>query len=704
MLPRRTPALRGQLLLSTFAIALIAAPAAAQETPAADDGVFQMLGRMIFGAGTAKVAIDTPQAVTALEQADIDQKQPKTLSDLLKGVPGVQTAGASARPLGQAFNIRGIGATEQAASEDRIKVTIDGAPKFFEGYRMGAFFGDLELFKRVEILRGPASSTLYGTGTIGGVIAFTTKDASDFLADGETTALRFKGDYGSNGDSTGAGVILAHRAGNAEFLASLHKSDSGVLKDGAGNDILGTEFDGTSALLKSKFSFGEADDQSVTLSYSRSSADLKNTQVVQTGGSAFFSVFGLADIATTDDTATVTYSHGVAGNDLLDLKVQLSYTNTTVDKSNFHDGAFSCGPGNLAILCDSTYGYETFALKVENTADLSFGGWQNFLTTGVQFTEQTRTASSTSGNFAFHPEGKDSKVGVYAQGEFTLNERFVLIPGIRFDFGDRDPSAAVIAAGGDATNDTAMSASLAALYKFTETFSVFASYSTTERMPTLDELYTSSGTQAASFNLEKEKAETIELGFTVDKQNLISEGDVLQVKATAFHNDLEDLITRNTGAPAGTAYYTNIGKAAIWGAELEASYDAERWFASASWSSVKSQNRVTGAQLAETPAENVSLSLGMKLPEQNLTLGWRGYYFDEISTGAATTTGNALAGKSYDTHDLFVAWKPDEGALRGLEVNFAVENMFDKAYINNLALDNGVGRNYKISVAKSVTW
>lgn len=30
--------------------------------------------------------------------------------------------------------------------------------------------------------------------------------------------------------------------------------------------------------------------------------------------------------------------------------------------------------------------------------------------------------------------------------------------------------------------------------------------------------------------------------------------------------------------------------------------------------------------------------------------------------------------------------------------------MFDKTYRNNLALDNAVGRNYKLSVAKSVSW
>ena len=140
------PARRG-LVLTTAAALALSAPAMAQE---AEEGVFQMLGRIIFGTGTAKVAIDTPQAVTALEQEDLDRKQADTIGDLLKAVPGVQSAGASTRPMGQAFNIRGIGNSEQTASEERIKVVVDGAPKFFEQYRMGSFFGDIELFKRVD--------------------------------------------------------------------------------------------------------------------------------------------------------------------------------------------------------------------------------------------------------------------------------------------------------------------------------------------------------------------------------------------------------------------------------------------------------------------------------------------------------------------------------------------------------------------------
>ncbi|MFE3838490.1 TonB-dependent receptor domain-containing protein [Pseudogemmobacter sonorensis] len=701
----KTPALRRRLLASATILALCATPAAAQQS----EGFFQMLGRIILGTGTAKVAIDTPQAVTALEQGDIDQLQPQTLSDLLKGVPGVQTSGASARPLGQAFNIRGIGATDTASSEDRIKVTVDGAPKFFEGYRMGSFFGDLELFKRVEVLRGPASSTLYGTGAIGGAVVFTTKDASDFLADGESSALRFKGSYGSNRDHTGLGATYATRVGNSEFLASLNKSDSDVIKDGGGNELRGTEFDAYSALVKGKWYFGNDDDQSLTFSYSRTEADLKGTEVVQTGGNASMSaLFGQTDLKTVDDTATLTWNHGFAGNDLLDLTVQLSYSDTTVDRSNF-TGGLPCGPGTLSILCDSSYGYRTVTLKVENVSDVSFGAWQNYLTVGVQLSEQERTASSVLGSFTFHPEGTDRRIGVYAQGEFTLNDRFVLIPGVRVDFGDRDPSAAVIALGGEAVDDTAVSASLAALYEFNDNLSVFGSYSTTERMPTLDELYATrsagGAVYAPSLNLDKESAETIEIGFAYQQTGLFSADDFFGVKITGFHNDMTDLIANNTSGVSGEDGLINIDAARIWGAELEASYDAERWFASLAWSKVKSKNMDTGAQLANTPAENVALTLGAKLPEQNLILGWRGYYFDSISTGAAHSLGRPdLAGKAYDTHDLFVTWRPDEGALAGLEVNLAVENVFDKEYLNNLASDVAPGRNAKLSIAKNFTW
>ena len=706
---RRLPGPRACLLSTATVLALGAAPAVAQQ---ADEGLFQMLGRIIFGTGTAKVAIDTPQAVTALEQDDLDRKQAGNIGEMLKGVPGVQAAGASARPMGMAFNIRGIGNSEQTASEERIKVVVDGAPKFFEQYRMGSFFGDLELFKRVEILRGPASSTLYGSGTIGGVVAFTTKVAADYLGEGETSALRFKLGYESNGDVMKPGVIYAHRAGNADFLLALNTSHGGDKKDGAGTVIAGTAHDAVSGLAKGTLTFGNDGDQSLTLALSRTDTDLAQAAVAQSGGATNIPVFGFADIHAVDDTATLTWRNRFAANDLLDLTVQLSYTDTDVEKSNFSNGAF-CSVGTFQVLCPGEFGYATTTLKIENTADLSTGDWQNFLTFGVQLSEQKRSATSLLGPLGFHPEGTDKKVGVYAQGEFVWNDRLTIIPGLRVDFGDRTPSAATAALGGTSATDEAISPKLSALYKLNDSWGVFGTIARTERMPTLDELYSTDGGRLPSLDLEKESADSFELGVTYQREGIFAEDDTLQLKATAFHNDLSNLIVTN-GATGAVPRYLNVRSAEIWGGELEASYDAERWFASLGYSNVKSAYRdmpnpaANGLTVADTPAENVALTLGAKFPNRGLIIGWTAYYYDAITTNSVATTAAGTITPThtpgYDTHDLFVTWKPEDGALAGMDVTLTVENVFDADYKNNLSLDRAQGMNAKLSIGKNFTW
>ncbi len=706
------PATRACLLSTATILALGAAPVAAQE---AEDGLFQMLGRIIFGTGTARVAIDTPQAVTALEQEDLDRRQAGNIGELLKGVPGVQAAGASTRPLGQAFNIRGIGNSEQTASEERIKVVVDGAPKFFEQYRLGSFFADPELFKRVEVLRGPASSTFYGSGTIGGVVAFTTKDASDFLAEGETTALRFKLGYETNGNAVRPGILYAHRAGNAEFLLALNTSTGGDKRDGSGTVIAGTAHESASGLFKGKLAFGNDSDQSLTLSLSRTHIDLDDAPVAQTGGAAFIPSFGFADIHSVDDTTSLIWRHEFAGNDLLDLTVQLSHTNTDVSKRDFSGSALSCAPGQFQVLCESDFGYPTTSLKIENTADISGGAWQNVLTFGLQFTEQTREATSAIGPLPFHPEGSDRKLGVYTQGEFIWNDRLTLIPGLRIDFGDRTPSAFTASLGGESAEYNAVSPKISALFKLNDHWGVFGTLARTERMPTLDELYSTDAGRLVSPGLDLEKANSVEAGLTYQREGLWSEGDSLRVKATAFHSDVKNLIVVNSAA-GPVPRFDNVRAASVWGAEIEAAYDADHWFATLGYSNVCSAFRETGRAgnagegltLPDTPAENVSLTLGVKVPNQGLTLGWTASYLDAITNAtvptAPTTPVSSTRTPSYHTHDLFVTWKPDTGAMAGLDLTLTVENVFDADYKNNLSLDRGKGMNAKLSVSKAVTW
>lgn len=704
---RRQGALRGLLLTTATIGALAGAPTLAQESAvttaeSSGEGIFTLLGRLVLGAGTPKVAIDTPQAVTVLDQEDLDREQPRSIGDLFANVPGVQAAGASTRALGQAFNIRGIGNAEQTASQNRIIVTVDGAVKFFEQYRTGSFFGDPELYKRVEVLRGPASSTLYGSGAIGGVVNFTTKDAADFLTAEEQGMVRGKLSYDSNGEGVIGTLTFAQKLGeNADVIASFSRGTSEDMEDGAGNTIQATEGERWSALVKGNYRFGAAMDQRVTLSFSRTDSDLEDAAVAQTGGSVA-TYFGTSDLHAIDDTVTLAYAHEGEGNPLLDLDVQLSYSKTSTERDNFSLGSY-CRTGTFQVLCPNTAEYETVALKVENTIEMSAGAWENFVTIGAQLSHQERMATSSVGALAFHPGGEEDKLGVYLQGEFVWNDRLTITPGVRVDRSWLSPDASATAAGGTDQSGTAVSPKIAALYDLNDNWGVFGSLARTERMPTLDELYSTDGRgtagRTASLDLDKEKATTVELGVTYQALGVLSTEDSLTAKATLFHNDLTDLIAAHSSGSVNVPYFYNVDAAEIWGAELEAAYEAERWFGQLAYSNVRSKDKSTGLTLTDTPAENIALTLGLKFPDQGLRAGWRVQGFDGIVTESSTTSASG-----YALHDVFVSWQPQGGALDGMQLDVTVENMFDRYYRNNLSLDAGAGRNVKVALSKAFTW
>ncbi|MFD1910806.1 TonB-dependent receptor domain-containing protein [Halodurantibacterium flavum] len=680
--------------------------AATQEIPQGSPlGTGTFLGRLIFGAGQQKVAIDTPQAVTVLDQEDLDREQASTIGQTLRNVPGVQTAGSD-RPLGQAFNIRGIGATEQTASEARIIVSVDGVPKFFEQYRLGSFFSEPELYRRVEVLRGPGSATLYGSGAIGGAINFETKDASDFIPEGGTGALRLKFGYETNGNGRMGSAIYAVRpTEGSEFLAWLGYREADAYSDGAGNRITGTEFSAPSALLKG--TFGLPGEQTLRLSWQRFYSDENGASLSQTGGgNAINNVFGIVDREVRDDTFNIEWQAG--GDTLFNPRVQFAYSDTTVNQENARSSitglpqpCFST-PSNNNVFCDVTYAYRTAMLKVENTSEFSGAGWDNFLTFGMQATRQERIADS-AGPLGFHPEGTDTKFGLYAQSEFVLGDRLTLIPGARIDFARR--SAGDDIPGGQSVNDRATAITLAALYRVTDDLSVFGSIARTERLPTLDELYSWSGTKAAALDLENEEATNYEAGIAWSRDGLLTVNDSLQLKATLFRNRIDNLIT--TTPTADTVYYRNIARAEFEGAELEAGYDAESFFGRLAWSRVRGTDRDYDYTLSTTPADTLALTLGARLPDQGLEAGWRGTFVDGITTASRSTATGAITEtdwSAYTLHDLYVTWRPQDGALRGFEVQLAAENITDEDYQNNLSLDRGRGRTYKLSLARAITW
>lgn len=708
-------------LLGSAAIVAVATASAthaqdgAQTNVADKQGRVTLLQRLVLGAGVEKIAIDTPQSVSVVEQEDIDQEQATTVGDVLKRIPGVNTSGSD-RVFGQTFNIRGIGAPESAGEEGRIIVTVDGATKFYEQYRMGGFFSDPELYKKVEVLRGPASSTLYGSGALGGVINFVTKDASDFIADGDTGALRLKGGFNSNRNGWLGSVVFAQRmSADAEFLLSGNFRRADPYVTGNGTEIRSSDFSAWSGLAKGTFNVGE--EGRLRLSYQQWDSDADDQDYAQVGTE---SLFGTVDRHVVDRTGVVSYENPFSDNDWLDLKVSASYSDTKVDQTDATGNPmFGLTCATSLLFCDTEYGYRTWQFNVQNTSEWRGENWENFLTYGWQTAYQVRTAepmtlAGTPGGINFHPEGTDLKTGLFVQNEFIWDERLTIIPGVRLDWHRLSPGTSTGLTASD--TDTAVSPKIAAHYRFNDHVAVFGSIAHTERFATLDEVFSTGGSRNSflpSLDLNKEASNNYEIGFALSGYDIFQPGDGVQLKTTGFYNDISDLISLNPAlrpGPNALPGYVNIDKARIYGFEVELAYESDFVFANAGYSHVVGKDQTTGAYLTTVAPHELAFTLGGKLPQHDLRFGWKARVVaapqdPALRSSQANWTGTSTRfADSFNVHDVFVSWTPQDGQFAGWEAEFGVDNLFDTEFKEFLHNDAAKGRTFKLSLSKQFGW
>ena len=129
---------------------------------------------------TDERAIDAlaPVSVVTLEQ--IQGRQASTLGGLLYNIPGVWVQDRGDEP-STSINIRGL------QDFGRVAVVVDGARQNYQRtghFANGSFFLNPELVGGIDIVRGPTAN-IYGSGAIGGVASFRTKDIEDVVRPGE---------------------------------------------------------------------------------------------------------------------------------------------------------------------------------------------------------------------------------------------------------------------------------------------------------------------------------------------------------------------------------------------------------------------------------------------------------------------------------------------------------------------------------------
>jgi hemoglobin/transferrin/lactoferrin receptor protein len=142
-----------------------------------------------------------------IDREQMDQELVYDLKDLLRYTPCVAVTGNSGRFSGiGGIRIRGL-------DGNRVLIQTDGIP-VADSFSFGNYLNanrnvvDMETLKRVEIVRGPASS-LYGSDALGGVVAYVTKDPADYLAPGKHSYVGLKFGYESDWDGLFASALVA---------------------------------------------------------------------------------------------------------------------------------------------------------------------------------------------------------------------------------------------------------------------------------------------------------------------------------------------------------------------------------------------------------------------------------------------------------------------------------------------------------------
>ncbi|MER8866915.1 TonB-dependent hemoglobin/transferrin/lactoferrin family receptor [Mesorhizobium sp. M0751] len=685
------------LLAGAAAIPLLATPAGAQQTaqPAADQQTdlsqqpeqakpapgITLLDKILILSRTGETAIESLASASHVDEEQLERRMATTPNEMLFGVPGVAVQ-ADARRVSSSINIRGL------QDFGRVSVIVDGARQNFQRSDHGTqstFYIDPELIKSVDVIRGPVANT-YGSGAIGGVVFFDTKDAQDFLKPDETWAASATGRYETNGKGWTTSATGAYRINeNWDVLGNIVYRDYDDYKHGGGDTVAGTGFDVLSGLLKT--TIRPSENSELKLGWIGS-----NDGWTETSGSA-----PVNDADLQANTFTARYNITDEDKSWLDLHVNASYNKTKLDLTTLiAQNRFDPVTGLPIVLpagSKSTFDIGTSGIDIWNTSRFETVGIAHELTYGGDWVgDDVETGGTAGGDSFYTPSGNRNVSGAYVQDKLTW-DWLEVIAGVRYDSYKLDSDVGE-------TSGNRLSPRITVGVSPFETASLsglqfYGTYAEGYRSPSLSETLISGNHPAGvSFpflpnpNLKPETGKTVEFGVNYSTNGVIEADDALRLKAAYFNNNVDDYIDGVTlsafdptsGCPFGPGIpicfqYQNFAKAKIRGFEMEGVYDAAWGFAGLS-ASVTDGRTISyegeRADLVTVPSSQVTGQLGFRFLEDRLTIGGEVQYNGKPQ-------GNPVA-RDYTLVNAFASYQ----ATDNFKVDFRADNLCDVKYANPL--------------------
>ena len=563
---------------------------------------------------------EVPVQTIVLTRAEIEKTHAQNLAEALQYAPGVQL-----KPI---HGKTGQGAWIQGFDADRVLVLINGNPiSPSTGSTIDVTQVAIGDIQQIEIIKG-ATSALYGTSAMGGVINVITREpSSNFLASADLSA----GNWGSQSEDDNP---LAKRHGNFEIstkqknwhgqvVAALTESDGFKAPDTAGESTQG--WSGHKHTISSNFQYRFDNDLSITVMPRHFDEDISvlNTQFVP----------GVGNI--TEDYTD---------------KTLVSNISTVIEQSLSNNGHWKVramwedfyNDASKASHRETTSNHSEFAGQLDFPLGIS-----HFVTVGAEYQFDSMNVDNISSNTQEVADETKTSIQAFAQDSWFISPNLEILPGARIH--------------NDSRFGSHLSPMLNAMYNTEDLLpgrvNIRAGLGNGYRTPNLKELYYLFDHSQIGYmvqgneDLEPESSTSYQLGL-----EWIFPKDDGSLGISLFQNDINDLITEvlnpNALGPNNSAIYEsqNIEQAMTKGFEISFRKSLGKYFAlDMSYNQLDAKNTKTNKILVERPKSSAKAGLDIFL-ENSVSLSNKvnyesKQYLDEDNTVVSpgyTTWDSAL--------------------------------------------------------------
>jgi hemoglobin/transferrin/lactoferrin receptor protein len=600
----------------TLCLALLAALPPLAANPAPDQAELDAI--VVVATKREQPVIDVPGTATAIDREQLDERMAQDIKEALRYEPGISVRNQASRFGLAGFNIRGL-------DGNRVAIEVDGIRQP-EAFAIGDFANagrntvDLDLVKRIEIVRGAASS-LYGSSALGGVVAFTSKAPGDYLAAEAGLGGEANLHHDGVNDGYSGNFTLAAREGPFSGLIALshltaEESDNQGKIDSSDRTRTRPnpqELRRTGVLAKLGWNAEAGSTLMLTAEHNEfavETAVLSSLGRGNIGPSVFEVLAQEGDDRQLRQRLSLEAESGAAlGFDRWLAIVYAQRAETTQATFERRNSLNAAGVITSRLERERSFRFDQDLAGFELTGHRSFqlGASEHYLVAGVDWvrtdTAQQRdglqrnlvtgSVSNQVGPDAFpvrdFPLSEQDELALYVQDEIRLGDSgFSLLPGVRYDRYALDPQPDPVFAADNpgvvptAFDSSSFSPKLGASYQLSGGFSLHAQYAAGFRAPPYNDVnvgFTNlqfGYTAIPNPDLEPEESDSYELGLRWRREG---SAVALAVFDNRYRDFIESFVSLGVDPATNLLVFQsqNLGRVRIRGAELRFDGDLSNW-------------------------------------------------------------------------------------------------------------------------------